>query len=597
MSRKNPNNNLARQKGKDRTTVSAKSKRRRADSSIAISLRDVASQSARRFWTHFPLLIVFGVAGAVGIVIMYRATSTYGIGVTTDSTAYLDVATNLLRGHGLANSGGSPLTHYPPLYPAALALAGIFVGNVVAGAKWLHLLLYVADVLLVGTLVYRGTQSSLMAATLGLLFMLTSNTILNLHVMVYSEALFVFFTLAGLFFLNEYLCRERFPILVGAFVVIGLATLTRYVGFILIPVASSVILILYKSNDFKKLIKIAIISAICSVPIVLWVIRNIIMSRTSVSRTIKYHAIHLKQIEQAVETISIWFSLPINFPFVWKLLILLTIASIFLIILIKMIKRFGVHSYLNRVPLICIIFLCIYTGGLIFSVFFVEPYLPFDNRILLPFHVVLLVGLITLGRNAFHLSASPNRMLKKDFTSPRRPFSRSRRADFSESRQVLGIRIAPILRRVFQHPAKWIAVLAVMICVVLLIARGEMMIRALNQFSEYGAGFTGKAWRTSKAMELVNALPNDTPIYSNGGDAVKFLTGRQTMSLPGRWDSAGMEAMIRHLENSNGLLVYFNMIGWRGYLPSVEELKHYPQLKSVYEESDGIIFQAAKSDK
>lgn len=109
MSRKNPLNNLARQKGKDRTTVSVESKRRRADSSVAISPRDAASQSARRFWTYFPFLIVFGVAGVAGIVIMYRAASTYGIGVTADFTVYLDVARNLLRGHGFAQSAGNPL--------------------------------------------------------------------------------------------------------------------------------------------------------------------------------------------------------------------------------------------------------------------------------------------------------------------------------------------------------------------------------------------------------------------------------------------------------------------------------------------------------
>jgi 4-amino-4-deoxy-L-arabinose transferase-like glycosyltransferase len=496
-------------------------------------------------------LIIFGLAAVAGILIMYRATSTYGIGVTADSTLYLDVARNLLSGRGFTQSGGNPLTHYPPLYPAALALAGIFGSDVVVGAKWLHLLLYVASVLLVGVFVYRGTHGSLMAATLGLLFMLTSNSVLNHHVMVFSEALFVFFTLTGLLLLNEYLYRERLSILVAAFVVIGFAGLTRYVGFILIPIASLAVLILYKFNDFKKLIKITIISIICGAPIMLWIIRNRVMYSTSVNRSITYHTIHLKQMEDAVETISIWFFLPINLHLVWKLFILLTIASIALIILIKMIKRFGIHSYLNRVPLICSIFLCLYSGGLIFSVFFVEAHLPFNHRILLPFHVMLGVGLITLGRNAFHLSESP----------------------------------------------KWVAVLAVTLCAALLIARGQMVTRALNQFSENGAGFTGKEWRSSKAMEFVKALPADAPIYSNGGDAVGFLTGRQTMPLPGRRDSAGMEAMMRHLESSNGFLVYFNMIGWRGYLPSAEELKQLAELRPVYEGRDGIIFQATKLDK
>jgi len=557
MSRKSSSTNTAQRKGKSRTATPTKSKRSRAGLSEAIPPVNAPSESAKLLRTYLPLLIIFGLAAVAATVIMYQATIE-GIGITTDSIVYIKVARNLLRGHGFALSAGAPLTHYPPVYPATLALTGILGTDPVVGAKWLHLFLYVANVLLVGLLVYRGTDGSLIATIAGLLFMLTSGLVFYSHVVALSEALFVFFILTGLLLINEYLYRNHILILVAASVVVGLAGMTRYVGFILLGVVSLCILLLNKSDLVKRIINAGIVIIIFTTPIVLWIVRNILASNNIMNRHLIYHPIKLRHVNGAIETISSWFFIPTSLTLILKVSLLIIMASVVLIILIKLIRQYGIYSHLNRVSLICTLFLCLYTTGLVFAISFVEANLPFSHRILFPFFVVLGIALITLGRNAFHLVKRP----------------------------------------------KWFVVLAVMLLGAFLIAQGQTMARELRIFIENGEGFTGKKWKSSKAMEFIKALPDHTTIYSNGPEAIELLTGRQTKMIPSKRNTTSneenvrfskeLEGMMRDLENSKGYLVYFDLIAWRGYIPGVEELKPYGELKSIYRAWDGTFYQAVK---
>jgi hypothetical protein len=223
-----------------------------------------------------------------------------------------------------------------------------------------------------------------------------------------------------------------------------------------------------------------------------------------------------------------------------------------------MVKRVGIYSHMTRVPLICILFLCLYLTGLVCAIFFVEANLPFSHRILFPFFVVLGVVMITLGRNAFHFVRKP----------------------------------------------KWFVVLAVMLLGAFLIAQGKTMAREVRIFTENGEGFSGKKWKASKVMEFIKGLPDHSTIYSNGPEAIEFLTGRQTKMIPSKRNIASNEEnarlseelgrMMRDLESSKGYLVYFDLVAWRGYIPGVEELEPYGELKLVYQARDGTVYQAAK---
>jgi hypothetical protein len=556
MSRKNLSSNAAQRKGRSRATTPAKSKKNQGGLIKTIHPADTASESAAIFRSsYFPLLIIFGLAAIAGTVIMYQATID-GVGITTDSIVYIKVARNLLGGHGFAlSAGGAPLTQYPPLYPATLALTGLVASDLLNGVKWLHIFLYVANALLVGLLVYRGTEGSIFATIAALLFMLTSGLFFHSHVVALSEVLFVFFVLTGLLLIDEYLCRNQVLILIAASIVVVLAGMTRYVGFILLGVVSLCIVLLSKYQLLKRIIHAGIVIFIFITPMLIWMIRNMMISNSLVNRNITYHPVKFRQIEGAVATISSWFFIPTGVSFSLKAFLIICIFSLLFIILVIMIRQFGIYSHLIRIPLVCTIFLFLYTLGLIAAILFVEANLPFSHRMLFPFYVVLGIASITLGRNAFHLVKKP----------------------------------------------KWPMVLTVMVLGAFLIAQGKTMAQELRIFTENGEGFTGKKWKSSKAMEFIRRLPDNTIIYSNGPEAIEFLTGRQTKMIPSKRTTTSNEqnvrfskelaAMMRDLVHSKGYLVYFDLIAWRGYIPAVEELNPYGKLESIYRAWDGTVYQ------
>jgi 4-amino-4-deoxy-L-arabinose transferase-like glycosyltransferase len=561
MSRKTPSSSRSQDKGKRRAATPAKSKSGQGGALKPGPQTDITSESAKVLGPYFPLLLILGLAAIAGTVIIFQATKD-GIGITTDSIVYIKVARNLLGGHGFRlSAGGAPLTQYPPVYPAALALAGMLATDLLTGVKWLHLFLYVANVLLVGLLIYRGTAGSLIATIAGLLFMLTSGLVFHSHVVCLSEVLFVFFILTGLLLIDEYLCRGQVLILVAASIVVGLAGMTRYVGFILLGVVTLCIVLLNKSNLLKRFTHAGIVMAIFITPAILWILRNKMISGGMVNRNIVYHPIKFRQIEGAVSTISSWLFIPASLPFALKASLVIIMIVSFLIILIKMIKQFSIHSDLNRIPIICTLFLTLYTLGLVIAIFFVEANLPFSHRILFPFYVVVGIAVIILVHNAFHLVTK----------------------------------------------SKGFAVFALVLMGAFLIAQTNTMARELRIFSDNGEGFTGKQWKSSKTMEFIKKLPDNTTLYSNGPEAIEFLTGRQTRMIPSKRITTSNEqnvkyseelrGMMRDLDHSRGYLVYFDLIAWRGYIPSVEELKPYGEIVSIHRAWDGTVYQTAKLEQ
>src|SRR5947199_2924884 len=96
------------------------------------------------------VIVFLGVAGALIILLM----TPHGVGITPDSTVYLDAAASLSRGAGLnvwSNAGElTPLTHYPPLYSSLLALLGKAGATLEVSARLLNAILFAITILLVG---------------------------------------------------------------------------------------------------------------------------------------------------------------------------------------------------------------------------------------------------------------------------------------------------------------------------------------------------------------------------------------------------------------------------------------------------------------
>ena len=492
-----------------------------------------------------------------GTALIYQTTN-QGIGVLPDSVIYINVARNVLHGDGFTHPPGTPLTHYPPLYPAALALAGIPWADPVEGARWLHLILYLANLALVAMIIYRGTNGSAIAATCGLLFMLISRIVVYRHALLLSEPLFVFFTLGALLLLNEYLQYRHILVLAATCVIIGLACMTRYVGYTLIPVGILAILV----YNYPKYIKLFFFSAFillaCTVGCFIYIISTNMLNITIGNRHIVFHMITMAHIEEFINTITQWFFIPSTFSLLLKAVLLVSITSSAFLLFWKTIKQYGLQSSLVRIPFICLIFSLSYICFLVVSILFVEALLPFDNRVLFPFLIVLVVGLASLGKNALHLV----------------------------------------------NPPKWLAFPALALALMLLLVQGREMLEVSTLCGQVGVGFAGREWKASRALSFLKQVPKDTLIYSNGPDVIDVLLERQATMIPARrisgtsQDNAAfekeMEEMVQRLRTTQGVLAYFNSVTWRWYLPSIEEIQKYGEFQPLYKGLDGVIYQVGK---
>jgi hypothetical protein len=115
-----------------------------------------------------------------------------------------------------------------------------------------------------------------------------------------------------------------------------------------------------------------------------------------------------------------------------------------------------------------------------------------------------------------------------------------------------------------------------------------------------GPGYASRAWKNSASIAFVRDAPADVPIYSNGYDAIYYLTGRRTFYLPekiihgtGRpnpYYEEELKKMASDLQEHDGDIVYFNTLSERSsFLPSESELKSRLPLISR-KTADGTIY-------
>jgi hypothetical protein len=142
------------------------------------------------------LLLLLAFVGACASMLMFWITAR-GPGVSTDSVVYIDTAKSLLAGEGFFVRG-QPLTHFPSAYPLLLAVAGLYPNSdMLQVARWLHAFLFGANIVLIALAVRMCTEDSLLATGCAMLLFLSSEPVIWVHSMAWSEPPFITFTLAA----------------------------------------------------------------------------------------------------------------------------------------------------------------------------------------------------------------------------------------------------------------------------------------------------------------------------------------------------------------------------------------------------------------
>lgn len=488
---------------------------------------------------------LLSLAGAGAVLIATR----WGVGLNNDSVAYIAAARDLLHGRGF------PTAHWPPLFPAALALLGLLGVDPLAGARWLNTALFAANIVLVGLIVARYGGGLLWTSALAAFLMLAN--MLFIHSMAWSEPLFFFLGLAGILCMAAYLDGPRPVLLLASAGAVGCAVLTRYVGGALVVTGALGLLLLSKKTPWARLIDAAVFSGVSSLPTLLWMMRNVHVAGSATDRVAVFHPVAWDNIMFGFLTLSAWL-IPQRVPDRAIIFLLLAVGWAAASVAVRTRNgrkgdRRAPRADLARLPILLGIFIASYLGLLIVAISFVDQAL-LDERTLSP---VFVTGLILVSCMAA---------------------DRWRSGRLSRSFRVCAVLVAGYLASLYAFHG------------------GAVVIDGYRE----GFGYAAERWRTSETIRGVEALPHGLLIYSNFPNAVYIFTGRPATLIPMKIDYVSglhVEAYSRQLfemrdrlQQGKAVLVIFDRA--LQYLPGETKLDEDLQpLTLIKKTRDGQIYR------
>jgi len=500
------------------------------------------------------LLIALAAAGTAAAFFLTSS----GAGITPDSVSYVATARNLQEGHGFARQRGDgnyvPVTNWPPFFPAVLVLAGLGGTDPLVSARTVNSVLLGLNTLLVGLLVYRRTTGSLGASAFASLLMLSLHDMLKIHVMIWSEPLFLSLTLIGLFALAHYLGKPAWRWLAIASLATAAAFLTRYVGIALVATGCLALLLWSGGKGRQKLRDCLAFGVIACLPAAVWMARNVRVSETATNREFRPRLIGQRHLFEGLQTVRQWI-VPRNLPFPMRYIVigaLLAGAATYLVLLLRRRPGKTEDDGLPERPApllrLLLLFVVMYVGALVCAMLLAHPSCDLGARFLSPVVPVLVVLLTCAVHDRLRPAGCPL-----------------------------------IARAMFAA-----------LCAVLVASSLLNTVPWALRVRQRGMGFVSPSWRRSETIAKVADLPPRIPIYSNRSDAIYILTGRPGCDIPK--SAASEEAQERltemreRLQAGNGVVVFFARVD-RPYLLSEEELREKVPLRRIFRGEDGTIYR------
>jgi hypothetical protein len=214
-------------------------------------------------------------AAAVAVALTLRATAHYGPGAEPDTVTYLAAAHHLRAGDGFADIDGSPLTLFPPVFPAAVAVLEWSGLAPLSAARILNAAMLGVLVVLAAVWARRISGSRLLGTVVAVV-VAVATPMVTMASNALSEPVGIVAVVACLLFLTEALradgLRLRWPVLAG--LAAAVACLARYASIVLFPVG--VVALLARSGGWKARIRsLATFLAAGGIPLAAWLARNV----------------------------------------------------------------------------------------------------------------------------------------------------------------------------------------------------------------------------------------------------------------------------------------------------------------------------------
>ncbi len=505
-----------------------------------------------------PRLVVVGYFSAVVMVALAAMLwiTPLGAGVSPDSTIYIGAARSLLSGEGFT-ANGRPITQYPPLFSVFLAAVGLFQPDLVQAARLLNSLLLAANVGLVALLVHWSAGRHFVTTSLAVLSCLVSAPFVEVHAWAWSEPLFIALCLCSILALSLHLARPSACALIVSSVCLGAAMVTRYAGAAFVPAGAILLLVGGRKPLRRRLAECGVWLALTCAPLVTLLAANTALAGSAANRSLVVHPVALDQfLGQVVATLA-GFVLPAQVlgaqgPYVWALLAVALVAPP-AVVLFRCRGAVEWRSPGTLVPVACFLIVGSYLPFLLASISFLDAATPVDARLLSPVLPFLIVAVFAMEWNA---------------------------------------------SRWLRRPAIWWGFS--FLVAVSIVARMPDSARAAAQIRDDGLGFSARQWRSSETVAFLASLGDEVTIYSNGANALAYLTGKSSKVVPVTNSpttglvnpdyTAAMDALCRDVTEGNAVLAYFDLVPERWFYPTRAELESTCGLPGMRRLSDGYVY-------
>jgi len=483
-----------------------------------------------------------------------------GVGITADSLVYLGAAESIAAGRGVTTvashytpllPAGAPLTIFPPAYPLMLAALIKLGFPVTLAAKWLNVVITAVTVLLIGIITCLGTRGSLAATIVSVLFFVTSAQFFNIYTLAWADAPFIMFCLLALVLIMMHVARPHRAVLIAAALAAGFAMLTRYVGVTIIPAMIVTILFSRRGRPRDRLNDSVLLIIVSVLPLFPWLIRNLLLTNSAAARSLAFHLPGRSDFELFMNSLALLW-MPWNISLGWKIPLLACAGALITAVTILVISK-SKENHEAAAPLLTGTFAAMYLSFLLIYNTFMNPAVEFDTRVLAPLFVFVNLTAVTAIYQ----------------------IGKSRR-----------------------NKSWWPAFLAA--AFLLIVVNAAHAVPFMIQRHDNGSGYASREWSESATVDFLKRSNDGRIIYSNGVDVIAFLTGKDALRLPAKIDPVSwqvnqdfdrqMEAMKIEVAQQRAVIVYFDRIQWRYYLPSREELEQSYKLPVMQQLGDGVVF-------
>ncbi len=433
---------------------------------------------------------------AACFIIIVLGTGKYGPGITHDTVAYLFSASSLVDGQGLQYFGyTSPFIQWPPLFSLILAIPEALGLNPVVFSQYFNGLVMALALWVGSRTIGRLTRQRLMP-TLFIIMCLSSFQLLRMAFYVWSEPLFILMTTCVFHILlthDFFDPKSNKPLILMA-ICSAIACLTRYIGVVVVAVACIYLLVRIKGIK-NKIGMTFLYGFISSLPTVIYIIRNYLVSGTLVGMRSPSGISLSTNIYRAAKTVAGWL-----FPAVREAqpltgaglaLLALVAALLGVLVLVKIIKQKDTRAALVTLTGFCLfysLYMAISASKVAFD--------PVSDRYMIP----VMVPLLSLLVLAFDSALSPL---------------------FAQERS----------RRKLSH---WVTGGFVSLFLVyFLFANGLALYGSTQKAVQEGAGgFNSDYWQKHGFLSQAPLFSDSDMIYSNDPSAVHFLTGKASHFPP-----------------------------------------------------------------